>query len=255
MKNETKNVFSSGILILILFITYSCVPYEKLKYFNDIDELQEPAINPQEQKLIMPFDKLYIKVFSIDEKTNQLFNSTDNQSSLAATGIIGYLVDGLGKIYFPFVGEINVGGLSTTQASLRVSESLNQYVSKATVIIKFIDNYVTVIGEVEKQGTYSFSQDKLNIYEAVALGGGLSQYGNRKNVILIRQESGKIMHYKLDLSNSRIAGKDSYYIQSNDIIVVEPLKSKSWYSFNSSTYTTIFTSFTTLLAIYVVFFK
>jgi polysaccharide export outer membrane protein len=232
-----------------MVIIVSCVPIKKLTYFNDIDELNEPRVNPREQKLIMPFDKLYIKVLSIDEKTNQLFNSSDNMSLSSATGIIGNRVDESGNINYPFIGKIKVGGLKTAEASLKIQEALNQYVSNAAVDIKFIDNNVTIIGDVQRQGLYSFTQDKLNIYEALALGGGISQYGDRKNVILIRQEGDKIMHHKLDLSDSKIAGKDYYYIQANDVIVVEPLKSSSWFNFNNTTFTTFLTSLTTLLTI------
>ncbi len=226
----------------------SCVPVEKLSYLNDINELQEPIVNPKEHKLIMPFDKLYIKVYSIDEKTNLLFNSNESTGGSSSPGMIGYIVDESGNINYPFVGKINVVGLSTIQASSKVSEALNEYVSNASVIVRFIDNTVTIVGEVKNQGIFTFSQDKLNIYEALALGGGLSMYGDRGKVVLIRQEGDKIMHHKLDLSNSRIAGKDYYYIQANDVIVVEPLKAISS-SYGNNTYSMILASISTILSI------
>jgi polysaccharide export outer membrane protein len=116
------------------------------------------------------------------------------------------------------------------------------------VTVKFVGNQISVLGEVDKQGVFSFAQDKLNIYEALALGGGLTRYGDRKNVILIRQEGDKIMHHKLNLSDSKVAGKDYYYVLPNDVIVVEPLKSVSS-SYQNNTYTTILTSITTLIAV------
>jgi polysaccharide biosynthesis/export protein len=255
MKNEPKYGVQIAILVFIIVFTISCVPVNKLRYFNDIDELQEPAVNPREQKLIMPFDKLYIRVFSIDEKTNLLFNSNNNLPVSSTSSVIGYLVDETGNINYPFTGNINVSGLTTEQAGIKLGKALSEYVSNAAVSVKFIDSNVTIMGEVQRQGVYSFNQDKLNIYEALALGGGISQYGNRENVILIRQEGDKIMHQKLDLSDSRIAGKDYYYIQANDVIVVEPMKSKSWYNFNNNTFSTIISSITTLFAISVVFFR
>ena len=90
--------------------------------------------------------------------------------------------------------------------------------------------------------------DKINIYEALGLGGGITRYGNRKNVILIRNEGDKIMHYRLNLSDSKISGKDYYYIMPNDVIVVEPLKAVSS-SYANITYTTVLSSITTLIAI------
>jgi polysaccharide export outer membrane protein len=104
------------------------------------------------------------------------------------------------------------------------------------------------MGEVRQQGVYPFIQDKLNIYEALGLGGGLTQYGDRKKVILIRNEGDKVMHYRLNLSDSKIASKDYYYILPNDVIIVEPLNAISS-SYQNITYTTILSSITTLIAV------
>ncbi len=241
------------LLFFIIFLANSCVPINKLRYLNDIDERQEPSVNPKGQKLIVPFDKLYIKVFSIDDKTNMLFSSSSNLASSASVNIVGYLVAEDGTINFPFIGKINLNGLNLEQASEKLGKSLNEYVSNATVEIKFIDNNITVFGEVQRPGTYPFNQQKLNIYEALALGGGISQFGDHKKVILIRQEGDKIMHHKLDLSNSRISEKDYYYILNNDVIIVEPLNSASWFRFNSSNYSTILSSITFLITIFFIF--
>jgi len=121
-------------------------------------------------------------------------------------------------------------------------------VSNTSIIVKYVDNQVTVMGEVQRQGMFSFPQDKLNIYEALGLGGGISRYGDRKNIILIRQEGGKIMHHRLNLSDSKISSKDYYYVLPNDVIVVEPLKAIS-NSYSNITYTTILSSISTAIAI------
>jgi polysaccharide biosynthesis/export protein len=243
-----KFSYFKAITFLILVSSVSCVPVERLSYFNDINDLTEPGINPRTQKMIMPFDKLYINVLSIDPQTSQIFNSNDEMRYTTDNGIIGYLVDEKGNINFPFVGNINVMSLTLSQASLKIQQALNDYVSNTSIVVKFVDNQVTIMGEVQRQGVYSFSHDKLNIYEALGLGGGLTRYGNRKNIILIRNEGDKIMHYRLNLSDSKIAGKDTYYILPNDVVIVEPLHAISS-SYSNITYTTILTSITTLIAV------
>ena len=162
--------------------------------------------------------------------------------------VLGYLIDEKGNVNFPFVGNINVVSLTTAQASEKIQKALNDYVPNTSVTVKYIDNQITILGEVKQQGVFPFIQDKLNIYEALGLGGGLTQYGDRKKIILIRNEGPKIMHYRLDLSDSKIAGKDYYYILPNDVIVVEPLKALST-SYQNITYTTILSSITTLIAV------
>ena len=248
MPKRMKVSIYKAAIILILIFTASCVPLKQLSYFNDLDELVEPGINPRTQKLIMPFDKLYIKVISIDAPTNQIFNDNEEMRSGSSNGVLGYLVDEVGNVNFPFVGNINVVKLTTAQASEKIQKALGDYVSNISVTVKYIDNQVTVMGEVKNQGVYPFIQDKLNIYEALGLGGGLTQYGDRKKIILIRNEGTKIMHYRLDLSDSKIAAKDYYYILPNDVIVVEPLKALSS-SYQNITYTTILSSVTTLIAV------
>lgn len=240
-------------LLLILVLMVSCVPKRQLSYFNDINEMSEPVVNPRMQKLIMPFDKIYIKVLSIDAATSQIFNTTEELTTASygrSSGLLGYLVDEGGNVNFPFVGNINVGGLTTSQAADKIQKALSDYVSNTSIVVKFVENQVTVMGEVQNQGVFNFTQDKLNIYEAIGMGGGITRYGDRKNVILMRHEGDKIMHHKLNLSDSKIASKDYYYILPNDVIVVEPLRAVST-SYSNITYTTILQSVTTLISILV----
>jgi len=238
-------------IILLMVFVVSCVPKKQLSYFNDIDEL-DPGINPRTQKIIMPFDKLYIKVLSIDPQTSQIFNASDEVRYAAYGGgmgsIVGYLVDEKNNINFPFVGDINVGGLTLAQAASKIQNALSDYDSNTSVVVKYVDNQVTIMGEVQRQGVFGFSQDKLTIYEALGLGGGITRYGDRKNVILVRNEGEKIMHYRLNLSDSKIASRDYYYIYPNDVIVVEPLKAVST-SYSNVTFTTILSTITTLIAV------
>ncbi|HBC78684.1 MAG TPA: hypothetical protein DEO60_01700 [Bacteroidales bacterium] len=249
MKKVTSNGGRISLAILLMVFISSCVPTKQLSYFNDIDQLEKPVVNPKTQKVILPFDRLYIRILSIDPQTRLIFDFPDEvRYSSSSNSMVGYLVDESGNIDFPFVGKINVGSLTLKDAGDKIQKALGEYVANTTIIVKFIDNQVSILGEVQQQGVYSFSQDKLNIYEALALGGGLTRYGNRRNVILIRQEGDKIMHHKLNLSDSKIASKDYYYVNPNDVIVVEPLKSIST-SYSNITYTTILSSITTLIAV------
>lgn len=244
----------SLLFALMLYIS-SCVPTSQLSYFNDIETIGKPMVNPKTQKTILPFDRLYIRIMSTDIQTRQIFDTPEEvRYATSGSSLLGYLVDESGNIDFPFAGKVNVASLTLTDAGKKIQSALNEYVPNTTVVVKFIDNQISVLGEVQRQGVYSFSQDKLNIYEALALGGGLTRYGNRKSVILIRQEGEKIMHHKLNLSDSRIANMDYFYVLPNDVIVVEPLKSISA-SYQNVTYQSFLSSITTLVAILVLYFQ
>jgi polysaccharide biosynthesis/export protein len=255
--NESK-VHGVIIILIIISVSFSCVPIEKLRYLNDINELAEPITNPRGQTLIMPYDKISVQAISIDEKSNTLLSSITGSASQGGggnTGSSSYLVDEAGNIDYPFVGKIKLGYLTTEQASSKLAKALSEYVSTSSVTIKIVEGSVTIMGEVGNQGLYTFSQDRLTIYEALALGKGISRFGDRKNVILIRQEGDKIMHHKLDLTSSKIAGKEYFYIQSNDIIIVEPLRSSSWFNYNNSNFATVTSTLTIFIAIVSIFFR
>jgi len=232
-------------LIILLIGTSGCVPYKKIKYFNDIDELSEPTANPMKSKTIFPFEKLQITVLSTDEQTADLLNSYGQGN---ANRLKGYVVDETGYINYPFVGRIQVSGLTLLEAGNKISDAMSGLITKPEVIVSSMDNMVTVMGEVGNQGRYLINEDFINIYQALALGGGLSQYADRKKVILLRNENNRLIHYKLDLTNSKIASSPLYYIIPNDIIIVEPLRNKS-YSYQNSTITTLLTAMTAIISI------
>ena len=225
---------------------FSCVSSSKQKYFNDFDQLRATVKNPVDQNVIKPFDRLDIQVFSVDDRTRQLFSSTGNSETERTV----YLVDKEGNIRFPLAGVVNLNRLSPDEASFKLEEALSAYVSDVNITIRFTENLVTVMGEVNNQGTFSFTQDKLNIYQAITLGGGISQYGNRKKIVLIRQIGEDILYYKLDLSDSNIGERNYFYIQPNDVIIVEPLKSASWFRFNNSSFTTVLSTLTSFVMLY-----
>lgn len=249
MKENRKYKTIITILIVFMAVTSSCVPGRKLKYINDINEIQGPITNPVIQKRIMPFDKLMIRAISSDANTNELFGQI-NSDLTASAAPTGYIVDVDGNIIYPFIGKINVSGLTTEEAADKLLKALNEYAVVATVKIQYLEKSVTLMGSVGGQGVFPYTQDKLTIYEALALAGGISQYGDRENVILIRQEGNEIRHMKLNLTDSRIASKEYYYIMAGDIIIVEPLRSASWFNFNSSISSLVLTAISSLFLVY-----
>jgi polysaccharide export outer membrane protein len=248
-KNKVFNILKV-FFFMMAFVIQSCVPITELRYFNDIEDVKGPTINPKTQKAIVPFDKLYIKVLSINPQTSMIFSTNEEirVGTAGAGAIVGYIVDESGNINYPFVGSINVNGLTTAQAAAKIQKALLDYVPNISVVVKYIDNQVTVMGEVQRQGIYNFTQDRISIYEALGLGGGITRYGDRKNVILTRNVGEKITYYRLNLTDSRIMSKEYYYVQPNDIIIVEPLRAIST-SYSNITYTTVLSSITTLIAI------
>jgi polysaccharide export outer membrane protein len=133
------------VLLVLILVTSSCVPIKQLSYFNDLDEIVEPVANPRIQKTILPFDRLYIKVLSTDLLTSQIFNGTDEmRNSGGNSSLISYPVDEAGEINFPIAGTIKIGGMTTTDAAKKIQSTLNEFVSKTSVTVKFVDNQGSV---------------------------------------------------------------------------------------------------------------
>lgn len=241
------------LLFVLMVATYSCVPFNSIRYVPDITESESHVDFERHQKKILPFDNLYIKILSTDDKTAKMFNYSDDTRGNSYSNIITYPVDEDGNINFPFVGDVNINGLTLSEASLKIQKALSDYIPNTSVIIKFYGNEITVLGEVQHEGEYSFTADKATIYQAIALAGGMTRYGDRKRIILIREEDKKVNKIILDLSSSKIIGSKYYYVEPRDIIMVEPLKVVSW-NYQNLPYITVLTSISTLVGIFSVIY-
>jgi len=95
--------------------------------------------------------------------------------------------------------------------------------------------------------TFTVPNEKINIFEALALAGDMTIYGMRTNVKLIREQSNGEKHIEiLDLTSSDVINSPYYYLQQNDILYVQPNKTKAKNS-DISQSTTIWISVTSIL--------
>ncbi len=251
MKTKKPLCLPIILFLVTILVSTSCVQLKKLNYFNDLEEISETTYNPRELKKIKAYDILYIRVISTDSETARLLNfyESGGQTSTTPVNVMGYTVDDNGDIDFPFAGKINVAGLTIDEAQITIHDTLSRYISNYSIIVRYLENKVSVLGEVNFPGVFTFTQDVLTVYEALAYASGIAESGDHKKVILIRQEGDKIMHYKMDLSDSQIANKSYYYIQPNDVIVVEPSRVASR-TYNLPNFTTVLGIFTSILTLY-----
>jgi polysaccharide export outer membrane protein len=119
------------------------------------------------------------------------------------------------------------------------------------VTVKLVNRFVSVLGEVFHPGHYSYSQEKMTIFDAIGLAGDITDFGNKSEVILTRNEDGKNTRIPLDLSKSEILASEYYYIQPNDIIYIKPMPKKFW-NMREFPFTVIFSTITTAILVYTV---
>lgn len=240
-------------IVACLFMTFafsSCVSLSKLSYFNDLEMLDAPIVNPQESKKIKPFDMLYIRIVSSDTETAGLLNYYEStEGAMVPANVMAYTVDANGDIEIKFVGKINVVGLTIEEAELKIKDALTNVISTYTVVVRFYENNISILGHVANPGVFSFITETITVYEALSMAGGIVETGDRKKVVLIRQDGDKISHYKLDLSNSQIANQSYYYLQPRDVLVVEPNRIATR-NFNLSNTTSIISMLISTLTLY-----
>lgn len=224
----TLNKFNILFLVFAVAILNSCIPKKKLIYTQDQKKNEEinEYVNIRPEKTIQPFDNIYIKVSSIDEKTANIFADKDRSVTESSINLLSYTVNQEGFINFPFVGEIYVKGSTLEQAQEDIELKVGEYLSNISISVKFINNAVSVLGEVKRPGEFSFYRDQVTVFQALSLAGGISDYGDKTTVILVRETQNKVAYHYLDLTNKDIVASDYYYIIPNDVIIVRPIRAK-----------------------------
>lgn len=249
MKNNLiKNFFLLFTIFTIFFS--SCVPREKLKYVQDATTptIKEEYLKNRPVKRIQPFDNLYIKVLSIEEQTARIFSNETNLSGGLNVNLISYTVNEQGNVDFPFVGEINVNNLTLKEAKEKIEKELSQYLSNTSITIKFVNSNITVLGEVRNQGQFPFFTEQINIFQAIGYAGGMTDYGDKSRITLIRENNGVYNYHLVNMTDKSIIESEFFYLQPNDVVIVEPISTK-YRNLRTFTYSTFLATATTLITI------
>ena len=137
-----------------------------------------------------------------------------------------YLIDNNGHIEFPVLGTIKIGGLTRIEATAMMKERLTEYIKDPIVNIRIANFTITVIGDVNRPGTYTIQDERVTLPEALGLAGDLTNTATRTNLFLIRETNGKKRFAKLDLTSINIVNSPLYYLAQNDVLYVEPNNAK-----------------------------
>src|SRR5205085_4095548 len=137
-------------------------------------------------------------------------------------------------IDFPVLGKLEVTGLTTSQLSDTLKSKLDQYLKDPIVNVRLLNYKVTILGEVNRPSSYSVTSERLSVVDAIGMAGDLTIDGKRENVLLIREENGERKFIRLNLNSSTLFESPYYYLKQNDIVYVEPSKSKAQSSAQST---------------------
>ena len=227
-----------GIFILGALLLASCATNKRAAYIQQVQTDIPTAIEQDYQIRIKPLDRLTVTINSKDPELAAPFNAASSYNSLnglssyssSSNGNLQILtVDKEGKIQLPIIGEIDCDGLTRNELAKKIENTIreNGMVHDPIVIIQFADVKFSVLGEVARPGQFSITKDRISLFDALAMAGDLTIYGQRENVALIREENGvRTVHY-FDLKNPDILTSPYFYLQQDDVVYVTPNKYKA----------------------------
>ena len=244
----------SILLLLSILILSSCSGVKKVAYFqkysSSADSLKEQTAAPElYDARIKPKDLLSITVVTSESEASRNYNlivpqlydpasvsllsaSAGLSSSMIAVQptLQTYLVDNDGNIDFPVIGELKVGGMTRKEVEKMLQEKLASAFNKEVPIITIrIVNYsVNILGEVLRPGKYNTTNDRMTIFEGLAMASDLTIYGRRDNVKVLRENADGTKNYiTVNLNDKNVINSPAYYLEQNDVVYVEPNSAKS----------------------------
>lgn len=204
-----------------------------LTYFKDIDSLK-PAVTinvADYETVIRPDDELFITVNSTSNPlVTTIYNLPQANPAQVKDGATTqtqiqnqtYVVNSAGDIDFPEIGTIHVAGMTPEQLKALLTKEISKTVKNPIVMVRLLNFTIDVAGEVKNPGTFNINRQRFSILDAISTAGDLTEYGERSNILLIREEDGKRVHHRLDLTSAELLSSPYFYVRQNDYIYVEP---------------------------------
>lgn len=232
MKSLNLNFLKDGILLFLLLLTISsvqsCTSKKDLLYFQEVGKNSVNDTKIVNQK-IESNDILSIKIYSVNPEASKIYNIDLLESAavglqLEMVRLRSYLVSDGGEITMPVLGSIIVNTKTTVELEEYIKEKLinEGHLKDPTVTVRILNSKITVLGEVRTPGTYNFAEKNLTLLQALGLAGDLTINGERKDVLLIRQESNAKTIHHIDLTSTEWMTTELFYIKQNDVIIVNP---------------------------------
>ena len=235
-----KNIFILLINLVFIFLN-SCTSQKKLDYLQNIENVALETSIKNAISTIQPNDQLVIMITAKDmdvvKPFNQNFSSgqilqystasnnmpTQNQTSTSGPT---YIVDTQGNIDFPVIGKINTENKTTEELRDILKKEISKYVVNPQVSVKNTNYKITVLGEVNRPGTYNIPEAQTTVLEVLGLAGDLTIYGNREDILVLRNIDGTMTKERLDLTKADFINSPYFYLKQNDVIIVSPNETK-----------------------------
>lgn len=263
MNKKLQGLLRFSLFFFLLTAMFSsCIPIKRIEYLQQevekTDTLRNHFYNDIAEYRIQPGDNLYIRVKSVLAASDNIFGEDQSRGSSnyyndAGIYLNSYLVNTEGYIDFPFVGSVYLKDLTIEEAKDLISSIVKDYIREATVVVRLALFKITALGEVTRPGQLNIYQNRVTIYEAMAMAGDFTPFARRNQVILLRETQTGTKTVRLNLNDVSVLESEYFYIQPNDVIYVPPVKGKN-FAFSQFPYALVFSTISTTLLL-INFFK
>lgn len=247
------------IAVFAILITTSCANKRNVLYMQNFKASSPTTIEQTYISTLQADDILSIQVSSKDNQGVSSFNPIVSTAMVGSDFIGGqqrflhYVIRQDGSIEFPILGKIQLAGLTLTQAIELLKKDISKYVKDPIIIIEWLNFKYSVLGEVARPGQFTSKSERVTLLDALGNAGDLTIYGQRKNIMLIREVNGKRSHYLIDITKTDFINSEAFYLKQNDVVVVSPNNAKvqsSAFNQNATIYISIASVLLALTNIY-----
>lgn len=223
-------------MLIMAFNMMSCTLTKQVIYFNDIKDTTAGSLRQAQiafENPIQKNDQLWITVGGSNpldlmalNSANGMGSSTSGISNTLSGAAIGFLVEADGKIQVPYIGKVQAEGLTRLQLENTLTELFKDYTKNPVVNVRFLNYNFSVMGEVNNRGRFNMANERTTILEAISMAGDLTDLGKRDNVLVVREVNGERNFARVNLLSKDLFKSPYYYLKTNDLVYVEPVRAK-----------------------------
>ena len=228
----TKLIFKKiSISFTVLILLQSCVSKKEMLYLQDVESFNNSEVTFTNHTLQVD-DILKISVGALMPEAALPYNNVTASSVLANSiqvmKLDGYLVSQNSTINFPVLGELSVKEKTTQDLENDIKKLLvdGGYLINPTVMVRLLNAKVTILGEVNMPGTFSFTENNISLLQALGLAGDLTINGSREDVVVLRSVNGTQTTERINLTSANFLSGPYQMVKPNDVIVVSPNSAK-----------------------------
>lgn len=211
----------------LAFMLSGCATREKIVYFKDTSAAaQQQYASPTLEtgdfiSIFITCNDPFLAI-PYNLPSNAAPQTINNGYENGIPAQLGYLIDDKGEIVLPVLGSVNLAGKTRNEACEQLRTKLSSYLENPVVHIRILNFKITVLGDVKKPGTFQVPNERITLLEALGLAGDLNITGERSNVLVVRNEGGKSVQYRVDLTHASLLQSPVYFLKQNDVIYIEP---------------------------------